>query len=65
MQEIISSSTSFNYPLGNAVLDVDALEDIYSTLTTCNTSTYLPLFYNSLIRLSTIDNTYKPRPIPF
>ena len=25
----------------------------------------MPLFYNSLIRLSTIDSTYKPRPIEF
>jgi len=34
-------------------------------LTNCNASTYLPNFYISLIRLNTIGNTYKPRPIIF
>lgn len=36
---------------------------MYDTFTTCNTSTLLTDFYISLIRLYTIGNTYKPRPI--
>ena len=34
-------------------------------LTSCNKFIFLPDFYIDLIRLNTVGDTYKPRPIPF
>lgn len=61
--QTVSDDTSFNYPSDNSPLPLNQLLSIYNTINYCNTSTYLPGFYISLIRLYTVGNAYKPRPI--
>lgn len=61
--ETIASDTSFTYPSATTYLNLTQLQDLYTTMTTCNSPTNLPSFYISLIRLNTVGNTYKPRPI--
>lgn len=63
--ETLSSDTNFAYPFNNTFLNATQLESLYYTFTTCNNYTYLPQFYISLIRLFTIGNSYKPRPIEY
>lgn len=61
--ETVASDTTFYYPSQQTYLNQTEIQDLYATLTTCNTSSYFPNFYISLIRLNTINNIYKPRPI--
>lgn len=61
----IANGNTFTYPSDNSYLNLSQLQSIYQTLTTCNSPTYLPSFYISLIRLNTQGNSYKPRPIPY
>ena len=61
----IASDTQFLYPSETTYLNLTLLQALYATLTDCKASVYIPGFYISLIRLNTIDNTYKPRPIIF
>jgi len=60
----IASNTMFSYPSSGS-LNISTLQSLYNTLTICNSPTFLPSFYISLIRLNTINNVYKPRPIVF
>jgi hypothetical protein len=60
----IASNSMFVYPF-SGYLSMDTLVSLYQTLTTCNSPTALPAFYISLIRLNTINNIYKPRPIVY
>lgn len=64
VSETLATDTSFSYPQ-TGYLSENLLQSIFNTFTTCNTSTLLPNFYISLIRLYTIGNSYKPRPINY
>lgn len=63
--QTISTDTDFSYPFDNMPLGLEQLQSLYNTTTQCNSPTYLPGFYVSLIRLFTVGNSYKPRPIMY
>lgn len=62
---VIATDSQFVYPSATTFLSLELLQQIYNTLTVCNATAFIPGFYISLIRLNTVGNTYKPRPIIF
>ncbi len=64
-QTLVAADSNFIYPSSGLGLSQDLLQKLYVTFTTCNSPTMLPNFYNTLVRLNTIGNSYKPRPINY